>query len=432
MRRIFMALALTFLPPAGLFASTDIYIGVASAGKDGGRSLMGMPLFFPERPGSAQDAVLAANIRDTVRSDLMFSRYFEVTETGPAVQPGKPGKDALEAWKALGAQHLLTGKAADLGKAWTISAKVHDLNRGEALVEKYYKGQASGSRRAAHMLADEIVWRLTGKPGIAHTRVAFANDSSGKKEIYTVDYDGQGLTRVTRDSSIALLPRWSPDGMRIYYTTYRHGNPDMFEIDFRLGKIKPFTTFQGLNIAGGVSPDGRSMVMTLSRGKDPNIHLLNMETGEIKKITSHFGVDTSATYSPDGRQIAFVSDRSGNPQVHVMDMESGSTRRLTRLNWCDSPSWSPSGEWIVFAGRENPRDRLDIYLVDITGNQIRRITRDAGSNEDPSWSPDGRFIAFTSTRGGKKRQLYVMDADGSAPHLIADMPGNCYTPSWSP
>ena len=113
-----------------------------------------------------------------------------------------------------------------------------------------------------------------------------------------------------------------------------------------------------------------------------------------------------------------------------MNLDTRETRRLTRFNWTDSPQWSPNGDWIAFAGRQSADHPIDIFLVDITGGQIRQLTADNGSNEDPWWSPDGRFIAFTTNRGGK-RQIYVMDADGSAQHLIANIKGNSFTPSWS-
>lgn len=91
----------------------------------------------------------------------------------------------------------------------------------------------------------------------------------------------------------------------------------------------------------------------------------------------------------------------------------------------------PDGGMDSLCGQGKRRNLINIYLVDITGNQLRRLTHDAGSNENPTWSPDGRFIAFTTTRNGS-RQLYIMDSDGSAPHLTADMPGEVYTPAWGP
>jgi TolB protein len=74
---------------------------------------------------------------------------------------------------------------------------------------------------------------------------------------------------------------------------------------------------------------------------------------------------------------------------------------------------------------------MDIFIVDVTGSQIRQLTHGEGTNEDPSWSPDGRYISFSTTRNGS-RQIYVMDSDGSAQHALARVPGNSYTPSWSP
>lgn len=425
-----LAAAIALSVPA--MAETDIYIGIESSAKArGGGVVLGYPGFIPKRPKKPQDTALAGLIHDTIHSDLLFSRYFNILEKGPEVSSKKPGRKIMRIWKNLGASHLITGVAASMGEKMTLSARVYDLNSRKSVVEKYYRGDKRSAARAAHMFSDEVVRQLTGKRGIAGTRIAFACGSTGKKEIYTVDYDGQNPVRLTRDSNISLLPRWSADGTRIYYTSYRRGNPDMYEIDLRQGKNRPFTGFQGLNIPGGISPDGTKMVMTLSKGKDPNIYLLDLKTREAKRITSRSGVDSSATYSPDGKQIAFVSDRSGNPQIYIMELESRKARRLTRLNWCDSPAWSPTGEWITFAAREKRRDPINIYLVDITGNQLRRLTHDAGSNENPTWSPDGRFIAFTTTRNGS-RQLYIMDSDGSAPHLTADMPGEVYTPAWGP
>ncbi|MDT8286733.1 MAG: hypothetical protein RQ748_06450 [Elusimicrobiales bacterium] len=420
-------LGLLFAIPAA--AETEIYIGVGGA-PEPPRAPLVMAQFLPEDMEKPADIALASGFREVVRADLLYSRYFAVAEDPMSPFNLKEDKKSLKFWKTLG-DHLVTATAGDHGKVWTFRGRLRDLKSGEILTEKFYQGEHRGLRRAAHLFADEIILRLTGRRGIAHSKIAFSNDSTGKKEIYIADYDGGNLTRLTSHNSISLLPRWSRDGSKIYYTTWKYGNPDMFEIDLRAGKIKPFTTFQGLNIPGGSSPDGGAMVMTLSRGGDPSIYALDLGTKELTKLLKRFGVSSSASFSPDGKEVTFISDRAGNPQVYVLELATGKTRRLTKMLWCDSPSWSPTGEWLVFAGRESRRERMNIFLVDPTGSQLRRLTSAAGDNEDPSWSPDGRFISFTTTRRGK-REIFVMDADGSAPHPLTGMPGNSFTPSWSP
>ena len=405
--------------------NTDVYIGITSYGSQKVPGL-GLPEF--NAPAKAQNA--AQEVRDVLRADLMYMRYFDVQESGPAFNE-KRVQDSLGAWGKQGAAYVLAGSVSYAEPHYTIRLYVYDVSTRTAVFAKAYKGTQSSLRRLAHVAADQIVSALVGKCGIADTKIAFANDATRRKEIYVVDYDGQNLQKLTNDKSIALLPRWSKEG-RIYYTTYRYGNPDIFAIDMKLGKIAPVVIRGGLSLIGGVSPDGKALVFTSSGGSNPSIYVYNLETHKKTRLTNKASVDGSPSYSPDGKYITFVSNRAGNPQIYVMNLETGDTRPLTRsFNWSDSPQWSPTGEWIVFAGRESPFHPMDIFLVDLTGTQIRRLTTDAGTNEDPTWSPDGRFIAFTTTRNGGKRQLYVMDFDGSAPHLIADLKGNSYTPHWS-
>lgn len=428
--KIFAKLLLTALVglcgAGALFAAqTDVYIGITSAG---GKRLpvIGMPAFVA--PKDAQDA--ADQVHDTLRADILYGRYFDVSEDGPAFN-AKDVKDMLKGWGKQKAQYVIGGEISYESPYYTIKIYVYDVSTRAPVFAKAFKGNQASLRRLAHIAADQIILTLTGRRGIADTKIAFANNSTKHKEIYVVDYDGQNLKKLTNDRSIALLPRWSKDG-RIYYTTYRYKNPDIFAIDLKAGKIAPVIIRGGLSLIGGVSPDGKALVFTSSRGPNPSIYIYNLESGEKKQITNRQSVDGSPSYSPDGKFITFVSNRAGNPQIYVMELATGQTRPLTKtFNWSDSPQWSPTGEWIVFAGRESPYHPFDIFLVDLTGTQLRRLTTDAGSNEDPTWSPDGRFIAFTSTRNGGRRQLYVMDADGSAPHLVANLPGNTFTPHWS-
>lgn len=404
---------------------TDVYIGITSVG---GKHLpaIGLPPFrFDAAPGQE-----AANlVREVLRGDLLFARYFDVKEDGPDFNAKKLSQ-TMTGWARAKASYLLAGDISYADPYYTIKIYVYDLSTRTPVFSKAFKGTKSSLRRLAHIASDQITAALTGKRGIADTKIAFANNATKHKEIYMVDYDGENLQKLTSDRSIALLPRWSKDG-RIFYTTYKYRNPDIFAIDLRAGKIAPVVIRGGLSLIGGVSPDGKALAFTSSGGANPSIYIYNLETHTKQRITNKASVDGSPSYSPDGKYITFVSNRAGNPQIYVMELATGQTRALTKnFNWSDSPQWSPTGEWIVFSGREAPYHPMDIFLVDLTGTQLRRLTTDAGSNEDPTWSPDGRFIAFTSTRGGR-RQLYMMDMDGSAPHLLADLPGESFTPHWS-
>ena len=424
---LFFCVAVLCTTAAFAITKTDVYIGITSAGKQQ-VPVIGMPVFeAPEELASA-----AEEVRGVIRSDLLFMRYFDVSEEGPAFNTAKV-KDSLAAWAPTSPRpnYVLTGTLSYTEPYYTLKIYVYDMNGRSAVFAKAFKGTQTSLRRVAHIISDQVINALLGKRGIADTKIAFANNVTHHKEIYVVDYDGQNLQKLTKDNSISLLPRWSKDG-RIFYTSYKYRNPDIFAIDLRAGKISPIIIKKGLSLIGGVSPDGKALVFTSSGGNNPSIYIYNLETQQKVQITNKTtAVDGSPSYSPDGKYITFVSNRAGNPQIYVMELATGQTRPLTKkFNWSDTPQWSPTGEWIVFSGRESAYHPMDIFLVDLTGTQIKRLTSDAGSNEDPTWSPDGRFIAFTTTRNGR-RQLYMMDMDGSAPHLLANIAGDSFTPHWS-
>ena len=427
-KRFLISIAALFCLSAAYAAApkTDVYIGITSAGKQK-LPTIAMPAFVADQASQAA----AEQVHEVMRGDLLFARYFDVTEAGPAFNPLQV-KESLQAWSKVSARpsYVLAGTVNYADSYYTIKVYVYDMATQAAVFAKAFKGSQASLRRLAHIASDQIVASLLGKRGIADTKIAFANNATKHKEIYVVDYDGKNLQRLTKDNSISILPRWSKDG-RIFYTTYKYRNPDIFAIDLRAGKILPIIIKKGLSLIGGVSPDGKALVFTSSGGVNPSIYIYNLETQQKTQITNKASVDGSPSYSPDGKYITFVSNRAGNPQIYVMELATGQTRPLTKkFNWSDTPQWSPTGEWIVFSGREAPFHPMDIFLVDLTGTQIKRLTSDAGSNEDPTWSPDGRFIAFTTTRNGR-RQLYMMDMDGSAPHLLADVAGDSFTPHWS-
>ncbi|MBI4055851.1 MAG: PD40 domain-containing protein [Elusimicrobia bacterium] len=419
--------SLTIASP--LRAQTDVYIGLQAL-QEGAALNLGFPAFLPQRPAMLQDIEIAHAAQNVVRYDLLFSRYFRLLEEGPLVTPGRL-TESLEIWKKHGAVALLFVQAADLDSHLTLDAKLYEAATGQVIFEKFYRFPKKSRRAACHTLSDDLVRHFTGETGIARTRIAFVHNASGAKELYLMDYDGENLARLTHDRSLHILPLWSLDAKALYYTTYRHGNPDLYRLDMESSQSAAVSTVQGLNLPGSLSPDGQEMAITLSRQRDTDIFLLNLKNKKLRPLTSHPGIDIAPSFSPNGGEIVFVSDRGGNPNLYVIDREGANLRRLTALNWADSPRWSPKGDWIAFAGRPGPREKMDIYRVDGTGTRMERLTLGEGYNENPSWSPDGRFLVFTSTRRGR-REVFFMGMDGSFPQPLATLRGDSFSPAWSP
>ena len=423
---------LFLLAPVLLFArESDVYIGVSSKYNPDDLPKIGLAAHTYKDDASADEKKYSNLFAEVLRSDLYRSRYFNIEDTVSAAETSALGPQ-LSLLEKEGILYFVFFEFTDTDTedTWQIKAFMYSTDSKKALLAKKFTIPTKSVRKSAHMFADSIIQLLTGKRGLSTTKIAFANDNTGRKEIYIVDYDGYNLTKLTTDKSISLLPRWGGKGTKLYYTTYRNGNPQIYVVDLKEGDISPVVKEKGLNLIGGVSADSSKLVMTLSRGENPSIYLKELSSGRMLQLTDKYGVDGSPSFSPDGKFVTFVSNRSGNPQVYVLNLATKETRRLTKFNWTDTPQWSPNGDWIAFAGRRAADHPIDIFLVDITGGQVRQLTADNGSNEDPWWSPDGRFLVFTTNRAGK-RQIYVMDADGSAQHLVANIKGNSYTPSWS-
>ena len=135
--------------------------------------------------------------------------------------------------------------------------------------------------------------------------------------------------------------------------------------------------------------------------------------------------------------LAFVSERDGNSEIYVMNVDGTGLLRLTYDTGFDvDPAWSPDGKRIAFASDRGGMSDFDIYVMDADGSNLVRRTK-SGSSYAPAWSPDGKKIAFSSLRDGQfgiQFGIYVMNVDGdwaSPTHAGYDRGWNTH-PAWSP
>lgn len=380
--------------------------------------------------GEAKD--LSTALPGVISNDLDLSGFFDPMDKSAFLEEAHTStrleKSQLKSWSVIGAELLLLGEYSSIGRSLEVEVRVYDVFWGRQIMARRVLGKTQESRSLMHRIANEIISILTGQKGMFLSKIAFVGTSSGHKEIYISDYDGHNVEQITSDRSIALLPRWSPDGEKIAYNSYKDGGALLYVRDISTGKIRKISAREGLNTGAAWASDSRKLALTLSPKGNQDIYTMDLDGKILERLTTHTAIDVSPAFSPDGTKIAFVSSRSGVPQIYIKDLNDGKEERLTfEGNYNTSPSWSSLNR-IAFSGMVD--GFLDIYTVDPGGGNLRRLTRDQGQNEDPCWSPDGRYIVFSSNREGGYH-LYIMNRNGQNQKRITSSKGEETAPSWS-
>ncbi|MER3496621.1 MAG: hypothetical protein C4320_07510 [Armatimonadota bacterium] len=98
-----------------------------------------------------------------------------------------------------------------------------------------------------------------------------------------------------------------------------------------------------------------------------------------------------------------------------MDADGKNKRQITRLGAASfAPFLSPDNRRVIFssnygdpAGRE-----FDLFMINVDGTGLERITTSAEFDGFPMWSRDGRKLVWASNRHGSKpheTNLFVAD-----------------------
>jgi TolB protein len=317
------------------------------------------------------------------------------------------------------AQYQISG--SDSGN---VIGHVADKFARKEILSRSYTG--ASLRRQAHAFVDDIVFTITGKKGIAQTKIAFkAEASNGNGEIYVADFDDHNAQAVTHDGAIVAAPAWVPGRLALFYTSYQPGNPDIFYHDLSTGQRRIVAGFSGLNTSAAVSPDGSCVAMILSKSGSPNVWVCNIDGSNLKRLTTG-AEDSSPCWSADGQWICFATKINERRALAKVPANGGAVQRIPTPGAPNptEPDCSPDGKWIAFTTQTG---EFDICVVPADGSAAPVVLV---PGEDPSWSPNSRTLVFARRTGGGYK-LSVLDVFTKQVKDVSRISGNDSQPAWA-
>jgi Tol biopolymer transport system component len=172
-----------------------------------------------------------------------------------------------------------------------------------------------------------------------------------------------------------------------------------------------------------------SILVASTRGGSADIFAFDPGTpADFQPVVSSPAREYSPAYSPDGTRLAFATDRDGNAEIYVADVDGQHVTRLTDTPATeDDPSWTADGRRLVYMS--NADGTVQIWSMSADGSDQRQLTRGAGLSQGPVVSPGGGRVAFTTTRDGNY-DVYVMELDGSNARNVTASPSNEIAVQW--
>jgi TolB protein len=366
----------------------------------------------------------AATFNEVLMADLDFAAVAGVVGKSliPKTLVADPASLNFDEWSAdpTRADYVAFGNLQSAGGT-VADTYLFDVKTKQQLIASRHSGDA---RRMAHEFADEIVKLLTGRDGIATSKIAYVAGDS----IKMMDYDGFNQRGFASDGPMVRFPQFSPDGRYLAYVSFKSGVANVV-VRSSEGGLVGGTNFNSTTSSPAISPSGQlAFSSAISNDGSMEIYVSNLDGSNPRRLTrTQKAVNISPRWNPrTGREIAFISDRGGLPQIYVMDSSGANQRPLVgRGGHADSPSWSPDGRYIAFT--YGGAGSFQIFVADVASGQLLQLTSQ-GRNESPTWSPDGRHLAFQSNRSGRW-EIWQMHIDGSGQRQLTR--GGGKLPTWA-
>ena len=206
----------------------------------------------------------------------------------------------------------------------------------------------------------------------------------------------EGGTFLLDDPNGEIPPVWRPDGQGMIYAADRNGQVDLYAADADGANEQPLTQTPEQEKYPALSADGNWLAWLQQTGTGWDVMLASVQTPlRPRRITGIDGYAGHLTFSADGSWLALDMMFDDHSDIAMISVPDGTIRRVTDRAGNDLvPTFSPSGNQLVFAADAEAAGNWDIWMVDLFEHTLKRLTTDPAFDGGPvvmpkAWLPEG-------------------------------------------
>jgi Tol biopolymer transport system component len=249
-------------------------------------------------------------------------------------------------------------------------------------------------------------------------------------------FDPANLRKFLLPGLIAILALFCLGGLafaaRYLYNSIRTTKPPAGTItntppDTDVGR--PVMTDTAVQVPVDITKPTGKIVFTCQVAGD-EICIINADGSGWQRLTDFNPASFHASLSPDGKSVLYVNSKTDNNEIYEFNLQSGKTKQLTKLKSdLDTPEISPDNKFILFTNKGFKN--LQIWIMDRDGSHPHVLYSVPGKDaHDAVWSPDGSQILFAFGNGDNNK-FYIMGSDGRDPRLVNNSINSRGRSDWS-